>query len=135
MLHSRSRKCSHCGDRTLDLQVAKPTPYPLRHGKLSILSSLKSNRVFKDETGGEIPNPAGTPYSDFDEIDIQEEGILKLFKNLNHRKASGPDNISARILKDLTPGFHEDPTINVAATVLTSQIFMTHNRRQTIDKR
>ncbi|KAH3876076.1 hypothetical protein DPMN_039356 [Dreissena polymorpha] len=36
----------------------------------------------------------------------------------------------------LPPGghFHEDPTINVAATVLTRQIFMTHNGRQTIDK-
>ncbi|KAH3727726.1 hypothetical protein DPMN_053669 [Dreissena polymorpha] len=30
--------------------------------------------------------------------------------------------------------FHEDPTINVASTVLTRQIFMTHNGRQTIDK-
>ncbi|KAH3775085.1 hypothetical protein DPMN_176481 [Dreissena polymorpha] len=31
--------------------------------------------------------------------------------------------------------FHEDPTINVASTVLTRQISMTHNGRQTIDKR
>ncbi|KAH3778424.1 hypothetical protein DPMN_179882 [Dreissena polymorpha] len=31
--------------------------------------------------------------------------------------------------------FHEDPTINVAAKVFTRQIFMTHNGRQTIDKR
>ncbi|KAH3836537.1 hypothetical protein DPMN_109909 [Dreissena polymorpha] len=30
--------------------------------------------------------------------------------------------------------FHEDPTINVASTVLTRQKFMTHNGRQTIDK-
>ena len=36
---------------------------------------------------------------------------------------------------NLQTKFHEDPTINVASTVLTRQIFMTHNGRQTIDKR
>ncbi|KAH3699082.1 hypothetical protein DPMN_074036 [Dreissena polymorpha] len=41
------------------------------------------------------------------------------------------DIIGANFLKK----FHEDPTINVASTVLTRQIFMTHNGRQTIDKR
>ncbi|KAH3710265.1 hypothetical protein DPMN_069739, partial [Dreissena polymorpha] len=30
--------------------------------------------------------------------------------------------------------FHEDPTMNVASTVLTRQIFMTHKGRQTIEK-
>ncbi|KAH3816340.1 hypothetical protein DPMN_117855 [Dreissena polymorpha] len=37
--------------------------------------------------------------------------------------------------KNLLTKFHEDPTINVASTVLTRQIFMTHNGRQTNDKR
>ncbi|KAH3886119.1 hypothetical protein DPMN_010120 [Dreissena polymorpha] len=41
------------------------------------------------------------------------------------------DNIGTNLLTK----FHEDPTINVASTVLTRQIFMMHNRRQTIDKR
>ena len=41
------------------------------------------------------------------------------------------DIIGTNLLKK----FHEDPTINVASTVLTRQIFMTHNGRQTIDKR
>ncbi|KAH3886509.1 hypothetical protein DPMN_010520 [Dreissena polymorpha] len=36
---------------------------------------------------------------------------------------------------NLLTKFHEDPTINVASTVLTRRIFMMHNRRQTIDKR
>ena len=42
-----------------------------------------------------------------DMIDIKEEGILKLLRNINPRKATGPDNISARLLRDykvdLTP--------------------------------
>ncbi|KAH3829282.1 hypothetical protein DPMN_131277 [Dreissena polymorpha] len=36
---------------------------------------------------------------------------------------------------NLLTKFHEDPSINVAATVLTRQIFMTYNGRQTFDKR
>ena len=41
------------------------------------------------------------------------------------------DNIGTNLLTK----FHEDPTINVASTVLTRQIFMTHDGRQTFDKR
>ncbi|KAH3841988.1 hypothetical protein DPMN_115476 [Dreissena polymorpha] len=36
---------------------------------------------------------------------------------------------------NLLTKFYEDPTINVAATVLKRQIIMSHNGRQTIDKR
>ncbi|KAH3700637.1 hypothetical protein DPMN_075614 [Dreissena polymorpha] len=36
---------------------------------------------------------------------------------------------------NLLTKFHEHPTINVASTVLTRQIFMMHNRRQTIEKK
>ncbi|KAH3825508.1 hypothetical protein DPMN_127385 [Dreissena polymorpha] len=36
---------------------------------------------------------------------------------------------------NLLTKFHEDPKIIVPSTVLTRQIFMTHNGRQTIDKR
>ncbi|KAH3879287.1 hypothetical protein DPMN_003190 [Dreissena polymorpha] len=35
---------------------------------------------------------------------------------------------------NLLTKFHEDAIINVASTVLTRQIFMMHNQRQTIDK-
>lgn len=35
-----------------------------------------------------------------EEIEIQVPGIEKLLQNLSPRKASGPDNISARILKN-----------------------------------
>jgi hypothetical protein len=56
--------------------------------------------VFTQETSGDIPTPSGTPYPDMDNIVIQEQGIEKLLKNLNPKKATGPDNIPARILKD-----------------------------------
>ena len=35
-----------------------------------------------------------------DMIDIKEEGILKLLRNINPRKATGLDNIPARLLRD-----------------------------------
>ena len=56
--------------------------------------------VFTQETSGDIPTPSGTPYLDMDNIEIQEQGVEKLLKNLNPKKATGPDNIPARILKD-----------------------------------
>ena len=45
-----------------------------------------------------------TPQSDFpilDDICITEPGVLKLLQNLDPTKASGPDNISPKILKEL----------------------------------
>ncbi|KAH3865983.1 hypothetical protein DPMN_029031 [Dreissena polymorpha] len=42
--------------------------------------------------------------------------------------------VQENIGTNLLTKFHEDPTINVASTVLTRQICMTHNERQTIDK-
>ncbi|KAH3817236.1 hypothetical protein DPMN_118768 [Dreissena polymorpha] len=42
-----------------------------------------------------------------------------------------PDIIGTNLLKKV----HESPKINVPSTVLTRQIFLTHNGRQTIDKR
>ena len=56
--------------------------------------------VFTQETSGDIPTTSGTPFPDMDNIRIQEQGIEKPLKNLNPKKATGPDNIPARILKD-----------------------------------
>jgi hypothetical protein len=56
--------------------------------------------VFTHEAESNIPTPAGTPFPDMDTIQINEEGILKLLLNNNPRKALGPDNIPAHILKD-----------------------------------
>jgi len=56
--------------------------------------------VFTKETDTNIPTPSGTPFPEMDMIDIKEEGILKLLRNINPRKATGPDNIPARLLRD-----------------------------------
>ena len=57
--------------------------------------------VFTDEDKSNIPEPSGTAYQSMQEIDITEEGVHKLLRNLNPRKASGPDQVPARLLKEL----------------------------------
>ena len=43
----------------------------------------------------------GSDYPALENIDITEVGVYKLLKDLNPHKASGPDAISSRILKEL----------------------------------
>ena len=42
-----------------------------------------------------------SPHPDIPPLTITTPGIRKLLDNINPHKASGPDNISGRILKDL----------------------------------
>jgi hypothetical protein len=42
-----------------------------------------------------------SPHPDIPPLTITTSGIRKLLDNINPHKASGPDNISGRILKDL----------------------------------
>ena len=57
--------------------------------------------TFTREDKANIPQPEGQPYPPMPDIDISREGVLKLLKKINPNKASGPDMIPARILKDL----------------------------------
>ena len=56
--------------------------------------------VFNRETDTNIPTPPGTSFPVMDMIDIKEEGILKLLRKSNTRKATGPDNIPTRLRPD-----------------------------------
>ena len=46
-----------------------------------------------------ITNPFCTPYSDIDEIKVENDGIRQLLQNTNPRKSTGPDITPAQILK------------------------------------
>ena len=68
--------------------------------KSNILNrQYESTFTREDETN--IPQPEGQPYPPMPDIEISREGVLKLLKKINPNKASGPDMIPARILKDL----------------------------------
>jgi hypothetical protein len=47
-----------------------------------------------------IPNKGVSPHPDIPPLTITTPGIRKLLDNINPHKASGPDNISSRILKE-----------------------------------
>jgi hypothetical protein len=57
--------------------------------------------VFTTESIDNIPNKGASPHPDIPPLTITTTGIRKLLDNVNPHKASGPDNISGRILKDL----------------------------------
>lgn len=44
-----------------------------------------------------------SPFPNLEQIQIQPNGIKSLLSALNPHKATGPDNISGRFLKELTP--------------------------------
>ena len=47
-----------------------------------------------------VPDPDGDPYPDMEQITVTDEGVRKLLQKSNPRKASGPDMIPARLLKE-----------------------------------
>ena len=59
------------------------------------------SHIFTIEDKISIPQLDNNPYPDIPAINISEEGVLKLLTQLNSRKASGPDGIPVRLLKEM----------------------------------
>ncbi|KAK3087114.1 hypothetical protein FSP39_001879 [Pinctada imbricata] len=57
--------------------------------------------VFTHETDTDIPNKGTSPHPKMSQITINNSGILKLLASINPHKASGPDKINGRVLKEL----------------------------------
>ena len=57
--------------------------------------------VYTNEDVSNIPEPVGEPYPPMKELHVSVEGVTKLLRKVNPNKASGPDSIPARILKEL----------------------------------
>ena len=82
---------------------------PLRRdGTLFSDSNTKANilndqftSVFSRETTDEIPSKGDSPYPTVPDINITAPGVLKLLNNINPNKATGPDSIPGKLLKDL----------------------------------
>ena len=56
--------------------------------------------AFTRESDTEIPSKGTSPFSPMGEITVDPKGVLKLLNNLNIHKASGPDGLSFRVLKE-----------------------------------
>ena len=57
--------------------------------------------VFTKEPDGPLPDIGSSPHSTMPEISITASGISNLLQNLNIYKAAGPDQVDAKILKEL----------------------------------
>ena len=57
--------------------------------------------VFTIEQDGPLPDKGPSPHPTMPEISIKTSGISKLLQNLNIHKAMGPDQINAKILREL----------------------------------
>ncbi len=82
----------------------------LKDGKLHSDSTEKANilntqfqSVFTQDDGSLIPRLQGESYPDIDNLTITTPGVQKLLEKINPQKASGPDNIPDRVLKELAP--------------------------------
>ena len=69
-------------------------------GKAEVLNRQYTS-VFTDEDTSNIPDLGPSPHPPMSDINVTTEGVEKLLKKLNPSKASGPDNIHPKVLKEL----------------------------------
>ena len=67
------------------------------------LLNAQFKSVFTKEDLASSPKLDGHKYPSIENIIIAVDGVEKLFKNIKPHKASGPDNIPCRLLKELAP--------------------------------
>ena len=65
------------------------------------ISNKQFKSVFAKEDKSKIPRLSGPAYPPISELSIENIGVIKLLSRLNPSKASGPDNVPCRILKEL----------------------------------
>ena len=56
--------------------------------------------AFTHKSDSETPSKGISPFIPMVEITVDPKGVLKLINGLNIHKASGPDGLSARVLKE-----------------------------------
>ena len=65
------------------------------------LLNKQFSSVFTTEGDSDIPDMDQSNTPDAPDITVQEKGIHKLLKGLNPHKATGPDEISTKLLKEM----------------------------------
>lgn len=66
--------------------------------KANILNT-QFQSAFTSEANTNIPDKGTSNYPKMEPINISREGVYKLIKNINPNKATGPDNIPGKLLK------------------------------------
>ena len=68
--------------------------------KADILNRQYQSVFSQEDPDTQVPDPEGKPYPDMNNIHVSEDGVRKLLQKSNPRKATGPDMIPARLLKE-----------------------------------
>ena len=84
--------------------------------KAEILNQQFSS-VFTREQTDDIPDKGISPHHTIPELIINSTGVAKLLKNLNPHKATGPDQVPARLLKEIA-----DQIASVFQTLFTASL-------------
>ena len=58
--------------------------------------------VFTNDDGNSLPDKGSSPFPDMDDINFTQSGIEKLLDNIKPNKAAGPDELPARVLKEVS---------------------------------
>ena len=58
--------------------------------------------VFTNDDGNSLPDKGPSPFPDMDDINFTQPGIEKLLDNIKPNKAAGPDELPARVLKEVS---------------------------------
>ena len=99
------------------------------NGILKIDSKEKANilnrqfhSAFTVEDNTELPDMGTSDFSSMSNISVDRNGVLKLLNKLNPNKASGPDNINARILKECSGELADILTIIFDLSLHTGEV-------------
>ena len=68
--------------------------------KADILNRQYQYVFTQEDPDTKVPDPEGKPYPDMNNILVSEDGVRKLLQKCNPQKATGPDMIPARLLKE-----------------------------------
>jgi len=93
----KSQKKDHCGVPPLWYNGTTHTDH---NTKVKILNKYFCS-IFTTSTSAEPPDLESSPFPAISSLNITVQGIVQLLKDLDIHKATGPDNVSARLLKEL----------------------------------
>ena len=109
----KSKKCDQMGVAPLKHEGII---YSDNKTKAEILNKQFSS-VFTVEPDGDLPDLGPSPHSPVSHIQVQEKGVYKLLNRLKPNKASGPDGISTRFLKETASYIAKPLTVFFQATL------------------
>ena len=97
----KSKRCDSMG--IAPLRQEDGINYSDKEMQANILNRQFSSVFNQNETPSTIKDKGPSPYETMPPIKVTNQGVLKLLRNLNIHKATGPDNVPSRLLKAVAP--------------------------------